>query len=178
MKTRNHPITLSLVIFMWALSGGCSREQCYEFRGSITRNGAPIFSGPAVDVGASIGQNSDSRTEALQCYSLSAAKVYLFFTYDLATLLKTHRFTSDIIHAVYYAEQPADYSHMPKAETSFWKNILQRDEAERDKMPGIRRLRGTFIVERHKSNVDFRYRIKMQTDSPDVVKIDGILTCY
>jgi hypothetical protein len=56
--------------------------------------------------------------------------------------------------------------------------ILAEDAAARDRSAGMHRLHGSFNVERWKSNIDFRIHLAMQSDGPNPVMVDGLLTRY
>ncbi len=58
------------------------------------------------------------------------------------------------------------------------KLVIIHDRQNRDQTPGVYHLYGTFAIERWKSDLDFRIRLKMQSTGTNPVVIDGIVTDY
>ena len=161
----------AVLLVLCLASVGCAPYQYSQFRGSVTR-GDQKASPATHELGGQFGRGLDDVPEALQGFSLAGAGGSVVFVYDKATVTSNGGRLSDAaITAVYYAEASA-WRDDP------WADFLRKGAAGRDASAGIQRLRGSCDVQKWKSNVDFRIRLKMRGAGPDPVRVAGVITTF
>jgi len=182
-------IWISFVVLLAAFSSGCTSEQVGTFRGTITR-GEPTTNAPAILL---LGQNIQSldpkSADALTGWDVVAripstspdiprapadsAPEYksqgnILFVHDRQKYVNgNYHLTNSAVSAVYFSDLPIDE-----------KTFLREDVTRRDQSKGVYRLHGSFDVEKWKSTLNFRIRLAMQSEGPNPVRVEGIMTRY
>ena len=161
-----------LLALLAVFSGGCVGVQYSEFRG-ILAHGATATNAPTVqEIGAEFQHLPERSAEALTGYHLSPSRFILVFVHDRQKYVKQdYRLSNDAVSAIYVSEGGLCGERA-------WMKFLGQDAAARDQSEGMHRLHGSFNVERWKSNIDFRIGLAMQSEGPDPVTVDGMLTTY
>jgi len=170
MFSKLHILWAAALVATTLAGSGCVGEQRSEFRGQVTWGGpAPMAAATNSTLAQVIGEDfqilNPARTNALTGFGWADGKLVII--HDRQNYLD-HGLADKAIQAVYFADRNTGVNDA----------FLDLEATARDSLPGIHHLQGDFKVERWKSDLDFRIRLKMQSTGPDPVAVDGVLAEY
>jgi hypothetical protein len=146
------------------LAVGCVSEYHGEFTGSIESRDRSIAPHGVYEIsGVSSRWPKDSR---IGLYGISLGKTggCLAIVVDRAAVLQRGRPSNDTVRGVYLVAGGAGEA---------WDLFLKQGAADGDHLAGAHRLRGSFDIQRWKSNVDYRIELAMRSDGPEEYQVNG-----